>query len=150
GPSTPSFDHLVGAAEQRQRHSNAKRLCSLEIDDKLDFGCLLDRQLCRLFAFEDAADVDTGHSIGVFPAAPIAHQTAGCNKLRGLGDRRHAMTAGQLAELPDTAGERLAKADHEPADTEPGKVCERCIEVVDGSGMYDAELEPKRTPCRLH
>jgi hypothetical protein len=36
------FDHLVGATLYRLRHVNAKCLGGLEVDDQLDFGCLLD------------------------------------------------------------------------------------------------------------
>jgi hypothetical protein len=32
------FDHLVGAAEQRDRHGDAERLGGLEIDNQLDLG----------------------------------------------------------------------------------------------------------------
>ena len=46
------FDHLVGAADQRQRNGEAERLGSLQVDDQLDFGGLLDRQVGRLLAFE--------------------------------------------------------------------------------------------------
>jgi hypothetical protein len=45
-----SFDHLVGAAEQWQRDSDAEGLGGFEIDDQLDPGGLLDRQITRLFA----------------------------------------------------------------------------------------------------
>lgn len=31
------FDHLVGAAEQRNRHGDAESLGGLEIDDKFNF-----------------------------------------------------------------------------------------------------------------
>jgi hypothetical protein len=35
-----SFDHLVGAGEQRRWHRNAERLRDLEIDRQLEFGWL--------------------------------------------------------------------------------------------------------------
>src|SRR5215831_11872176 len=40
GPSTPSFDHLVGAGEQRRRNINPERLGSPEVDGKLELGWL--------------------------------------------------------------------------------------------------------------
>src|ERR1700680_3914116 len=56
--SAPSFDHLVGATQQRKRDGQAERLGSLEIDDQFDFGDLLNRQVGRLLALENAADVN--------------------------------------------------------------------------------------------
>jgi hypothetical protein len=38
-----SFDHLVGAREQRRRHVNSERLGSLHIDDQFEMGWLFDR-----------------------------------------------------------------------------------------------------------
>ena len=43
-----SFDHLVSAAEQCQGHGETKRLCGLQVDNQLELGWLLDRQVGRL------------------------------------------------------------------------------------------------------
>ena len=40
-----SFDHLVRASEERQRYRQSERLGGLEINDKLEFHCLLDREI---------------------------------------------------------------------------------------------------------
>ena len=42
--TTSLFDHLVGAAAQRQRHGDAERSGGLEVEVQFDFRCLLDRQ----------------------------------------------------------------------------------------------------------
>src|ERR1700687_1471500 len=39
------LDHLVGAADQRQRESKTERLGGLEIYDELNLGDLLDREV---------------------------------------------------------------------------------------------------------
>ena len=49
-----SFDHLVGAAEQRGRQVEPERLARLEIDYQLEFDRKLHRKLAWLLALEDA------------------------------------------------------------------------------------------------
>ena len=53
-----SFDHLVGAAEEREREGDAEGLGCLEVDEQLDFGDLLHRQISRLVALDDASGID--------------------------------------------------------------------------------------------
>src|SRR6266516_2972751 len=53
-----SFDHFVGAREHGRRHLDAERLSSPEVDGKLEFGRLLNRQVSRLGAFQDAIDIE--------------------------------------------------------------------------------------------
>ena len=40
-----SFDHLVGAGQQRRRHLDAERLRGGQIDNQLELGRLLDRKV---------------------------------------------------------------------------------------------------------
>src|SRR6516164_1000812 len=52
-----SLDYLVGAREHRDRYLEAERPSGLEIDDQLEFGGELDRQIAGLLALEDAIDI---------------------------------------------------------------------------------------------
>jgi hypothetical protein len=45
--TTLLFDHFVGTGKQRCWHVKAKRMRGLEVDDKLEFGRLLDRKARR-------------------------------------------------------------------------------------------------------
>ena len=60
-----SFDHLVGAGEDRWRDGDAELLGSLEIDDQLEGRRLLDRQIGRLGAVEDLSDVTAWRPVAV-------------------------------------------------------------------------------------
>ena len=54
-----SFDHLVGAGEQRRRHGKPERPGGLEVNDQLELGGLHDRQVSGLLALENASRVET-------------------------------------------------------------------------------------------
>src|SRR5450830_1866127 len=54
-----SFNHLVGGVQQARRHGEAERLGGLEVDHKLGFHRLLNRQVARLCALEKAARIFT-------------------------------------------------------------------------------------------
>jgi len=51
------LDHLVGAAEQRQRHGNAQCLRRFEVDDKFQLADLLYGQVGGLFSLKNPPDI---------------------------------------------------------------------------------------------
>ena len=69
-----SFDHLVGEQLHLVGNGQAERLGGLEVDDQLDFCRLLDRQVGRLLALEDAAGVNADLTQG--PRFAAAQQSA--------------------------------------------------------------------------
>src|SRR5260370_41130424 len=76
------FDHLVSGSEQRRRNSEAERLRSLEIDDQLEFGWLLDRQVARfrsLLARPRAASGQSRRSVPG-PATSRTPREADCSR----------------------------------------------------------------------
>jgi hypothetical protein len=52
-----SFDHLVGAPEQRKRYGQTERLGAFQIQKQLYFRGSLHRQVARLLTLENPADV---------------------------------------------------------------------------------------------
>src|SRR5262245_56563311 len=50
------FDYLVGAGEQRVRDGQAKRFCSLHINNQLELRCLIDRNVPRRCAIKDLSN----------------------------------------------------------------------------------------------
>jgi hypothetical protein len=52
-----SFDHLVGARQQRSGDFEAERLGGRKIDDEIKLGRLLDRDVGRLRSAQDLVDI---------------------------------------------------------------------------------------------
>src|SRR5262245_35166981 len=72
----PSFDHLVGACEQRGRPFEAESLCRVQVDHQLVFGRCLYRQVGGLLALEDAIDVACSLPVLVKEIGSIGDQAA--------------------------------------------------------------------------
>src|SRR5215469_10459607 len=75
------FDHLVGNSEQRRRDRETEPVCGLEVDDRLELGRLLDRDIGGFGAFEDKID----NLCATLPLraviCPVGQKTSCFNKL---------------------------------------------------------------------
>jgi hypothetical protein len=96
------FDHLIGAGEQHWRHFEAEQPCGRGVDDQLELGGRLHRQVGRLLALEDAVDVAGGTPELIGIVRPVGDQAADsfASRFTALGDSL------QLTET--IAGRKLA------------------------------------------
>ena len=70
-------------ASSDRRHVEAERLGGLEVDDQLELGRRLHRQVGRLLALEDAIDIAGRAPVLVDQVRPVGNQAAGGDVLAG-------------------------------------------------------------------
>src|SRR5213078_1651488 len=93
------LDNLVGAYQQRMRHSEAERFGGLQVDDQLEGRRPLDRHLGGLLALEDLCRVSADQTKGRSETCSIADQAAGSSEFTPRIDRRNGMARCQRHEL---------------------------------------------------
>src|SRR6516162_979157 len=80
------FDHLVGASEQRRRHSEAGCLGSRKIDDEIEFRRLLDREIVRFRSTQNPIDIFSGTPKQRWIVWSIGQQRASLDKVARTND----------------------------------------------------------------
>src|SRR5215471_286195 len=96
-----SFDDLVGAREQRRRHVDTERLGGRDVDRQVELGGQFDRQVARLFTFENPTHIDAGAPVSIFLTRSVAHEATSFDKLAYHIDRGNRM-AGRQRNGPST------------------------------------------------
>src|SRR6516225_2017430 len=88
GPSTPSFDHLVGAGEQRRRNGEVERFRSSHVDARDELRRKLNRQVGGLAAFENSIHEIGGSAMILGIVHAITYESAGLDIRVLTGDGR--------------------------------------------------------------
>src|SRR6516162_387576 len=86
------FDLLVGAQQDRWGYGKAERLGGLEVDDHLELGRQLHREIARLLAAQDAIDIGGGTTRVVYLVDSVGEQATVSNKVRLRIDRRYVVS----------------------------------------------------------
>src|SRR5262249_60570639 len=102
-PPFTSFDHLVGAREQRGGNFEADRACGRQVDDQFKLGRLYYRKVGRLGTLEDFPSLDADLAVRFRLARSIAHQSASLRIFPYILDGGKRMAARQRGQL-DASG----------------------------------------------
>src|SRR5262249_20744459 len=108
----------VGTAGERQRNGDAERTSGLQVDEHLDFGRLLHRQIGRLATFKNSPGIDSDEAMCFRNVGPVAHQTSGRSELAPLIDRGNRVLNRQGGELLGMAGEERVAPNYQPTSTQ--------------------------------
>src|SRR5262249_52956089 len=144
GPSTPSFDHLVGGDEQLIRHGKAEHPRGLMVDDQLKFGRLQDGQICWLRAPKDTPGVGAGLTPRVRNVGSVAHQPADFGRLAVRKRSWDCVARRQIDQLDSPAGEKGVAGDEKRIGSVTSNRRESRIYLLAGAGVQDLDLHPYR------
>src|SRR5262249_23650991 len=109
-------------------------------DHELGFRGLLDRQVGRLFASENAADVYAGEAVRVRDAGPVAHQAAGSPSFAPRIDCGEGMGCRPLYEMITPTEEECIGTNHKPTCLQLDQGCKEHIDVAFRACMEDVDL----------
>src|SRR4051794_32481222 len=86
-----SFDHLVGAGDQRARNIETERPCGVEVDHEMEPRRLDDRHFRRVGAFKNSTGIATRKAPSVRNGRFIAYEPAVSDEFPSVIDGRDAM-----------------------------------------------------------
>ena len=105
------FDHLVGAQQESFRDFKTERLGGRQIDDEIELGRLLDRDLGRLRPAQNLVDKIGGASIQVQEVRSIGHQPSRFDELSNVEHRRQSRPQCQGVDANSISGYERVVAD---------------------------------------
>jgi hypothetical protein len=136
-----SFDHFVGAAEQRCWEIQPECLGGFQVDDERNFCHLLNWQVGRSSALENLAGVDALLAIDVNQIGSVAHQAAGVDEVAYSIDGWHRVAGRQANDLAPTIGQKRVDADDERGGAQLDKGAKRCVDLAFGAGIQNVQVQ---------
>src|SRR5262245_12296956 len=103
-----SFDHLVGAHEERLRNGEANRLGGGQVDDEFKFCRLLDRDIGGLRSTEDLVDQLGSAAEQIGYVGSIRYKTSRFDVLALHVDRRQSRARRQCIDAGSVGGQKGA------------------------------------------
>src|SRR5262245_27205152 len=113
--SFTSLDHLVGARFQRLRNDQVESLGCLHVDDKLEAGRLLNREIGWLCTSQDTIDVGCGLPEQVDIVDPVAQKAALRDVIPIRIDRWQPETLSERDDLGAMAGKKGVRNHYDTA-----------------------------------
>src|SRR6516165_4031656 len=130
-----SFNYLVGKQLHRIGNREAQRLGGFQVDDQLEFGRPLDRQIGRLVALENPPGMDARSAKGSWDVVTVTDQAAVGGILTKSINRRNRMARRERNDLIAPADKKSACADDKRTGPLPYKARKRHVDVTRGAGI---------------
>src|SRR5215207_6736072 len=144
------LDYFISAGQERVWHPKAKPLCGLQVDDQLELGRLLNRQVGGLGTLEDPTDVEARQAISARDAGPVTDQAAKFDEIALVVDRWNSMMYRQRHKGSSLAGEEGTAADQHRLSPSPDGPREGSVQFILARCRQHHDLLPEGTSCRLH
>ena len=135
------LDHLVGDGEHCWWHLDAELSRRLQVDGELEFGRLQHRQVGWLGALEDAAGIGADLVKHLGDVGPVAHQSAGRDKITVRKSCWDSFTHRQSGKLRAAAVEECIAADEESIGALACKGAKDRIYLADRRGVENLDLQ---------
>src|SRR5262245_16187030 len=148
-PSSLLIDQFVGNCAQPLRYAEAERLRSLEVNDKLEIGWLLNRQVRRLSALKYPIDINGSTPGRVVQARSIGHQAANLRKLSEIGDRRRPAIQSKLGNPRGISGHQRCWQYDERLGPYFGDQRERTVEIFAPACLHQTNRHTRGPSCFL-